>query len=86
MEGGLIRPDAHDDELCEALLDYLREHPRGMETMEGIAEWWIPRHQVRVELASLGRALRRLERLGLIEELRVGEGLLYRLKSPDVRA
>lgn len=86
MEGGLIRPDAHDDALCEALLDYLREHPRGMETMEGIAEWWIPRHQVRVELASLGRALRRLERLGLIEELRVGEGLLYRLRSPDVRS
>jgi hypothetical protein len=85
MDGGLPGPDAHDDALCEAVLGYLREHPHGMETLEGIAEWWIPRRQVRVELESLGRVLQRLERLGLIEGLQLGDGRLYRLKSPDVQ-
>ena len=57
-----------------------------METLEGIADWWIPRQQVRVELESLSRVLRRLQELGVIEELRIGEDRLYRLKSPGARA
>jgi hypothetical protein len=86
MEDALPQPELDENELCDALLAYLREHPRAMETVEGIAEWWIPRHRVRVELESLGRALQRLESLGLIERMYLGGDWLYRMKLPDVRA
>ena len=31
----------HDDDVAAAILGYLEEHPHGMDTLEGIAEWWI---------------------------------------------
>lgn len=83
MDRPMSGADAREDALCGALLEYLREHPRAMETIEGIAEWWIPRQQVRVELASLHRALERLERIGRIECVGAGENRLYRLRRPD---
>ncbi len=36
-----------------------------MDTLEGIAEWWIARQQIRVDVEILARALRRLTERGL---------------------
>jgi hypothetical protein len=46
-----IRNDSHDvranDYLVRVILAYLAEHPQAMDTIEGIAEWWVRRQEVR---------------------------------------
>lgn len=75
-------PDPRESELCDELLAYLREHPRAMDSLEGIAEWWLPRHQIRVGVERIARALETLTRRGMLQEVEDGDRLLYRLR-PD---
>ena len=70
----------HEEELTSAVLQYLAEHPRAMDTLEGIAEWWIARQQIRVEVATLARVLRRLTERGLLEVTGSGDYARYSLK------
>jgi hypothetical protein len=70
-----------EDETVEAILRYLEEHPRASDTLEGIAEWWIMRHQVRVEVNTLMKILRQLTERELLEKTGVGETARYRLKA-----
>jgi hypothetical protein len=79
-------PDPRERELCEELLGYLREHPHAMDSLEGIAEWWLPRHQIRVGVERIARALETLTRRGMLQEVEDGDRLLYRLRpDPDGR-
>jgi hypothetical protein len=71
----------YEEELSSAVLGYLAENPRAMDTLEGIAEWWIARHQIRVEVSALARVLRRLTESGLLESTGTGEYTRYSLKS-----
>jgi hypothetical protein len=68
------------DPVCDELLSYLREHPNAMDTLKGIAEWWLPRHRVRVEVERIAAALRTLEASGLIERVGSEDRPLYRLR------
>jgi hypothetical protein len=68
-------------ELAEAIIAYLAEHPQAMDTLEGIAEWWLMRHRVRNELEMVARAIERLAAEGLIEKVGPDETCLYRLKQ-----
>jgi len=61
-------------------MKYLAEHPKAMDTLEGIADWWVMRQQVRVDLDSLGRVLRLLTAQGLIDVDGEGDQARYRLK------
>ena len=61
-------------------MKYLAEHPKAMDTLEGIAEWWVMRRQVRVDLDSLGRVLRLLTAQGLVDVDGEGDRARYRLK------
>ena len=70
----------HEEELTSAVLGYLAENPRAMDTLEGIAEWWIARQQIRVEVTMLARVLRRLTERGLLEVTGRGEYARYSLK------
>jgi len=70
----------HEAELAEAILDYLSEYPHSTDTLEGIAEWWLMREQVRVEVSALVRVLGQLVERGLLEEIRGGENPRYRLR------
>ena len=72
----------HEEELTLAVLQYLAENPRAMDTLEGIAEWWIARQQIRVEVATLARVLNRLTERGLLDVTGSGEYARYSLK-PD---
>lgn len=63
------------------MLDYLSQHPHAMDTLEGIAEWWIGPEIGRVEIASLDRALENLTRAGSVERVGHGSGTRYRLKK-----
>jgi hypothetical protein len=69
--------------LCDELIDYLREHPDAMDTLTGIAEWWLPRHRLRVDVERLAQALRTLEQRELVERVGDDEHALFRLRSPQ---
>jgi hypothetical protein len=69
-----------EEETAEAILGYLAEHPGASDTMEGIAEWWIMRHQVRVEVHILKGILRQLTDSDLLEKTGAGETARYHLK------
>ena len=69
-----------EDQVAEAILAYLAEHPQAMDTMEGIAEWWLMRQHIRVTVMMLARVLRRLTEQGVVEELGPREAPRYRLK------
>src|SRR3970282_1846668 len=70
----------HDDDVAAAILGYLEEHPHGMDTLEGIAEWWVIRQQIRVEGATVTRVLQRLTERGTLEVIANGAHRLYRRK------
>jgi hypothetical protein len=69
------------EELTEFLLGYFTEHPRAGDTLEGIAEWWLQRHQVRVVVECLQRVLVRLCEQGVLEGVGTGPTRRYRLRS-----
>ena len=70
----------HDDDVAAAILGYLEEHPHGMDTLEGIAEWWIARQRVRVNVAAVARVLERLTEGGAVEVVSANGHRLYRRK------
>jgi len=70
----------NDEQVAQSILGYLAEHPQAMDTVEGIAQWWIMRQQIRVNVTTLMRVVEELAEKGLLEELGVGEQRLYRLK------
>lgn len=69
-----------EQEITEAILEYFAEHPNASDTLEGIAEWWIMRQQVRVEIEALAKVLRQLTGAGLLEKIGRGSQALYHLK------
>ncbi len=72
---------ADEDGVAEAILGYIAEHPHAMDTVEGIAEWWLTRQAIRVNVVLLTRVLHRLTESGLLEEIGSGEHRRYRLKT-----
>jgi len=70
-----------EQEITEAILEYFAEHPNASDTLEGIAEWWIMRQQVRFEVEMLANVLRHLTGAGLLQKIGEGDQALYQLKS-----
>ena len=70
-----------EEQMADAIFGYLTEHPQASDTLEGIAEWWIMRHQVRVEFNTLKRILLQLTNSGLLEKTGTGDKTLYHLKA-----
>jgi Fe2+ or Zn2+ uptake regulation protein len=68
-------------ELTTAILDYLAQHPQTMDTVEGIAEWWLLRQQIRIGFNAVAQVVRELTEKGILEEVRSGEFQCYRLKA-----
>jgi hypothetical protein len=71
----------HEEEVADAIVRYLTEHPQASDTLDGIAEWWIMRRQVRVEVDTLEKVLGRLTESGVLESSWEGDSRLYRLKT-----
>jgi hypothetical protein len=70
-----------DDALCDELVSYLQEHPHAMDSLEGIAEWWLPRHHIRIGVERVSRALESLTKRDILERIPKGNRMLYRLRS-----
>jgi hypothetical protein len=67
-------------EMAEGVLDYLKECPGAMDTVESIAEWWIGRAQLRTDVALLAEVLDRLAAQGVLEQVGDSEHRRYRLR------
>ncbi len=71
--------DEREREMSEAICSYLAEHPGAMDTLEGIATWWLMRQQIRVDVERLGRVLHRLVEEGVLEAVGPKELPSFRL-------
>jgi hypothetical protein len=75
------QPDVEEQALADAVLLYLQEHPSAMDTLSGIADWWIRRQRIRVDVVRLARVLGRLVDRGVLERLESGEECRYRMRK-----
>jgi len=66
--------------LAEAVREYLRRHPQSMDTVEGIAEWWIPSSTMQITAPVLRRVLDRLTQDGFLERVGFREHAHYRAR------
>lgn len=75
--------ESERDALCDAILGYLHEHPNAMDTLTGIADWWLARHRLHVVVERVAEALQTLESRGLIERIGNDTRPLFRLRIHD---
>ncbi len=47
-------------------MEYLRKNPHAQDTLEGIAEWWLPQQRIKASKAKLKEVLSDLVTRGLI--------------------
>lgn len=71
-------PPPTDDSVRALVLGYLDDHPTAMDTLDGIAEWWILRQQIEIEVRRVSRVLATLVHDGVLEEVRQGGVRFYR--------
>jgi hypothetical protein len=74
--------DPDEQALGEMVRGYLQEHPSATDTLEGIAEWWIERRLIRIDVEALSRVLEKMSERGILEVAGSGPNRRYRLKSP----
>jgi ATP-dependent RNA circularization protein (DNA/RNA ligase family) len=67
-------------ELGRAVMNYLTEHPHAMDSVQGIAEWWVMRQRARVEVETLVKVLQQLVDEARVEKVDLPNGPLYRLR------
>jgi hypothetical protein len=54
--------------VARGILDYLRSHPEAQDTIAGIAEWWLPKGNVKTPLKDVESALEELVAKELVIE------------------
>ena len=69
-----------EEALRAVILTYLAEHPGAMDTIDGIAEWWVTRQQIRVDVERLELVLNQLVRAHVLEAVEDRSGRKYRLR------
>jgi hypothetical protein len=68
------------ERVAAEILAYLYEHPNAADTMEGIADWWLPQQRLTENLTLIHAALRLLLARGLIHKRRLPDGqTIYRV-------
>ena len=72
--------DLREREMAEAVCSYLAEYPSAMDTLEGIAGWWLMRQRIRADVERLERVLRRLVDSGVLEMSGSTESPSFRLR------
>ncbi|MGH7712996.1 MAG: hypothetical protein ACREOG_17020 [Gemmatimonadaceae bacterium] len=79
-------PDSLSDANLRALvLAYLDDHPTAMDTIDGIAEWWVLRQQIDIEVRRVSRVLALLVTDGVLEEVNQGGVRFYRRRATAAR-
>jgi hypothetical protein len=66
----------------KAILEYLRKHPAAQDTLDGIAEWWLPEENVKTRTATVEAALSQLVAKGLVNARRGTDSKIhYRIED-----
>lgn len=77
---GQFEDEQREAETAEFVMAYFAKHPRAMDTVAGIAEWWMP-EGIRPDHDLMRKVLELLAQRGLLERVGSGEYAHYRLKS-----
>jgi hypothetical protein len=63
------------------ILRYLRDHPKAADTLDGIANWWLPRQRLTESVSLVRGALTLLEARQEIDRQQMADGqVVYRLR------
>jgi hypothetical protein len=79
------RIELRKTEIRDFISGYLAECPNAMDTLEGIAGFWLTRQSVRAQIALLTEVLEELVAEGYLETVGEGENRHYRLREPPAR-
>jgi hypothetical protein len=75
------------DNVADSILDYLEEHLQAMDTLEGIANWWVQSNDTPLGRDALARVLDALIECGDVQVVDAGAARLYRVSKPlEVRS
>lgn len=80
----MTTPASSDDdrEVESAVLAYLDRHPGAADTLDGIAQWWLPRQRYVTARARIAVVLTRLVAAGVLQQRRLPDGTaLYALDA-----
>ena len=75
----MARADESESDLYRAVVQYLDENPEAMDTLDGIAEWWVMRQRIRTCVDTIARVVSQLVDEGLLEQLGPRERPRFRL-------
>lgn len=82
MSGAGCDSKRHDVEIEEAVLSYLGRHPNAADTLDGIANWWLPRQRLVTAQARIEAVLLQLVDEGVLQMRRLPNGAaLYTLET-----
>jgi hypothetical protein len=91
-KGALADPpdSVHDEDLesqiAASVIEYVTRNPHAMDTVKGIAAWWIGAASSPVELTTVRRVVDRLVDRGVLERVGSGDNPHYRLRAqPEQR-
>ena len=70
-----------DSELAQSIVQYLAEHPQAQDTAEGIASFWVLQQEIKEDIRAVSRVLQQLTESGELEQVKLGQHILYRLKE-----
>lgn len=73
----------YEEEIAAAIQSYLRAYPQAMDTLEGIAGWWLRLQQLRADPITLARVLQQLVERGVLEKIGTGKYARYCLQRRD---
>jgi hypothetical protein len=76
------RLSAREKTLRARVLDYLSRHPQAMDTLDGIAEWWVPLQNESIDRSELRNVLQSLTAEGLLEEIHSSSSSSTRFSLP----
>jgi len=75
-----------DREVESAVLAYLDRHPGASDTLDGIAQWWLPRQRYVTARQRIEGVLARLVADGVLQRRRLPDGTALYALDPTRRA
>lgn len=76
-----MKPDVMN--IAQQLSRYLRNHPDGCDTAEGIARWWIDADEAAIPVALVEAALEWMSECQLMEALHAADGRIRYRRASD---
>lgn len=70
-------------EIEEAVLSYLGRHPQAADTLEGIANWWLPRQRYVTAQARIEAVLQQLVLQGELQVRQLPNGAALYVRNND---